>query len=589
MRFSNDPKDIGTKLGPKMVHLISETIVHTKRKLLDTEHRARVHSMQEIIDRAGREIADLYRPVWQESMQEMDMPDHLRDHMEKIVSGTHQWQAIAGVALGYSGAGNALSTIISNGLAPTVRAVMAKDPQLVPQPDELVKLGVTGSMDWDFVTRLCEGQGYSQDIIAALRSTAYTYPDLTTILELLRRDFISINDAELYMNKNGIFPDVQNILLKLASTPLSPADLADMVVRGIKTESEAAPIAVESGVDHNDFHDLTLLTGEPPGLMQLLEGYRRGFIDKATLEHGIRQSRYRNEWLPLLEKLRYSPMSVADAVNASVQNHMSLSEASAIADQNGLEPGAFQTLYETAGEPLSRTEMEELYNRGLVTEDDVKQALRESRVKNKYIDLAFQLHQRIVPAQTLSRALRYGAITHAEAVRKAMDYGYSAKDAELIVNSGSMEKLQPYRNRVVSAVETAYENNTIPHADAVSLISDMGYDQSEAEFILKAAEFRRSEKIVSQVATNVRSRYVGHAITRQQASNDLDAIGIPSQQRDYMLGLWDIEYQAHVRHLTEAQVVKAVKLKLIAMDDGLSRLEAMGYDAVDAELLIQGA
>jgi hypothetical protein len=56
-----------------------------------------------------------------------------------------------------------------------------------------------------------------------------------------------------------------------------------------------------------------------------------------------------------------------------------------------------------------------------------------------------------------------------------------------------------------------------------------------------------------------------------------------------MLSLWDIEASAHIRHLTEAQVVKAVHKQLITPDDGAARLVAMGYSADDADLLLKGA
>lgn len=589
MRYSNDPAQIGTKLGPKLVHLISQTILATKVKLLDTEHRARVNSMQEIIDRAGREVADLYRPVWNDALAEQDMPDVIREHMEKIVSGTHQWQAIAGAALGYSGAGSALGTIISNFLAPGVRFAVAKDPQLTPSNETMASLAAKGVMPLSEVTDLAAGNGYSADIVDALVNASSAWPDVTTTLELLRRQIIGQGDAKTYLKRSGVPDHVIPQLLQLQNIVVSPADLADMVVRGIKTEQEGAAVALESGVQAPDFHDLTLLTGEPPGLQQLLEGYRRGFIDQATLVKGIRESRYRNEWIPLLEKLRYSPISVADAVNAVVQNHLTSAQGESIAQQNGLEPGQFAILQETAGEPLSRTEMEELYNRGLVTQEEVNQALRESRVKDKYINLAFQLHRRIIPVFTLERAVKAGAVDHATAVSIAMESGYTKRDAEIIVAGGASDKLLTYKNRVVASIETAYEDNTVSRADASQLIEGLGFEKSEADFILTAAEFRRSARVVSQVSTAVRSKYISRHISRTQASGDLDAIGIPAQQRDYMLSLWDIELDANTRHLTEAQVVKAVKLELISPDDGMTRLTAMGYAADDAALLIEGA
>lgn len=587
MPFSNDPSKLGTKLGPKLAHLVSQAVISTKRQLLHTEHQARVLSMQEIIDRAGREIADLYGPIWKKDFNADDLPDHVREHVDKIMSGRHQWQAIAGIAFGSSGVSSAFSQVLSNYLADSVRAIISKDPLLAPPPETLAALGAKGFMDLQTVFALGEGQGYSRVIMAQLIAAAKSYPDVTTMLELLRRNLIATEDAQLFLQHAGIPVELHPQFLDLQTVPLSPADLADMVVRGIKEQGQAATIAAQSGVDATDFDALVRDTGEPLALMQLLEAYRRKFIDQARLVHGIKQSRIRDEWVDVAERLRFVPMSVADAVNAVVQNHMPQATGNDIAEQNGLEPGAFDILYETAGEPLSRTEMEELYNRGLVTEEEVKQALRESRLKNKYVDAAFALHRRIIPVRSLHEALRLGSITHDDAVRIAMEDGYTQHDAEILVATGSGSKIETFKGRIVSAIESMYEDNAIPEAEALDMIKGLGYDDTEAKFILQAATFRRSARFVTQATTAIRTRYVARKIDRTQASNDLDGFGVPARQRDQLLGLWDFEREANVKSLTEAQIIHLMKKQAITPEDALTRLEALGYSQDDATLLIE--
>lgn len=589
MRYSNDPAHIGTKLGPKLAKIISETIVATRIKLLDTEHRARVHSMQTIIDRAGKEIADLYRPVWDATLAQQDMPDHVRSHVEKIMSGRHQWQAIAGIAFGSSGAASMISQIVSNYLAPAVRATLQASPELIPPVNDIVNMYVRGAIDRGEALTDIAGQGINNNLAESLFAAAYGYPDLSTTLELVRRNMILPQDAGVFMTHNGIAPEVQATLLQLVKVPLSPADLADMVVRDIKTQSEAAAIAAQSGVDGADFDALVLDTGEPLALQQLLEAYRRGFIDRQRLERGIRQGRTRNEWIDVAEALRFSPMSVADAVNAVVQNHLDAAQGAAIAEQNGLIPGAFAILRETAGEPLSRTEMQELYNRGLVTREQVDQAQRESRLKDKYIPYSFELHRRIMPVNYVQRAERYGVIAHDAAVRAVMDNGFNRDDSEVLVASGAAEKIQTYKNRVVSAVETAYEENTIGDDTAKGMIASLGFTADESAFIIQAAGFRRDARIVNQAIGLIHGRYVQHHLERQEASNDLDSVGVPAAQRDYMFRLWDIERAAHTRDLTESQVIRAMKKQTITQDDALQRLLNMGYSQDDAAILIRDA
>jgi hypothetical protein len=589
MPFSKDPSAIGSKLGPRLADLISRAIITTKRGLLHTEHTARVTSMQEIIDRAGREVADLYRPVIRRLLDEQpDMPAEIREHLEKAASGAHQWQAIAGFVAG-SGAGSSLSTLLSNYLAPGVRALVNLGPQLTPSNETMAALGAKGTWPLSDVHQFSRGQGYSDDIITAEIEANKSYPDLTTTIELLRRHKISRAQAGLFLHRNGIPPELHDTVLALQEVPLSPADLADMVVRGIVTEGEGRTVAAESGVNAQDFGRLILDTGEPLGLQQMLEAFRRGFIDEAKLVHGIRTSRIRDEWIPTALKLRYTPMSVADAVNAVVQNHIPASRGEQIAQLNGLEPGQFGILQETAGEPLSRTEMNDLYNRGEATHADVQQALRESRLKDKYIEKAFALRRRIIPARTLHVALTSGAVSHEEAVKIAMEDGYTEHDARIVVDAGSSSALTSFKAKTVQAIETLYEDNLLPEHEAQGMIEGQGYSAQQASYILKAAEFRRMARVVTSVVSQVRSRYLGHHITKQTATGLLDTAGIPATQRDSLINLWSAERAAFTRTLTEAQIVKAHKLKLLSDQQAIGRLTGMGYNAVDADLLLKGA
>ncbi len=589
MRSSRGADEIGSKLGPKIARLVADAIVSTKVRLLDTEHRARVHSMQTIIDRAGHEVADLYRPIMKQMLDEMpDMPQEVRDHLESAMSGRHQWQALAGFALG-QGAGSTFSTVLSNYLAPGARALVNLGPQLTPSNETMAQLGAKGTWPLSDVHVFSRGQGYSDDIITAEIEAAHAYPDLTTTLELLRRGVITRATAELYMTRNGIPASAHAAVFNLRDVELSPADLADMVVRGIKTQADAAPIAAKSGVSASDFDALVTDTGEPLALQELLEAYRRGFIDEARLEHGIRQGRTKNEWIDVARKLRYTPMSVADAVNAVVQNHLSMAEGEKRADFNGLQPGEFATLYQTAGEPLSRSEMEELFNRGLVTKAEVDQALSESRLKNKYIPAAFELHRKLVPPRTLHQFVTSGAMTHEQALKEALWFGYSLEDAKAFVGSGSAAKVATHTGMVVSAITSLYEENAITQAHATDLISRLKFDKTEADFIMQAAELRRQSRAIGSAISAIRSRYLAHHLTKNETQGKLDGIGIPAERRDYLLKLWAIEQSANVKTLTASQVHVAFKKNLITGDDALARLVADGYSHDDAVLILEGA
>lgn len=587
--MASNPSRWGSRIGPRVAMLVSQSMVYTHNRLSVLKHKVAMAVFHSISDEISDEVDTTLGPLIAR-LHDQTPPGHpAYAAIHFLHTATGQLKALAGTGLQVSGLLGAVSAVMNNDLLPVVYNLISNNPATIPDSGTIANLYAAGLIDQNTAIGSMAKLGFDPQWSEPILEMARTWPDVTTGLELFRRSLITRDEFITYAQANGIDGTIAAMILSLAQQPVSVADAALGVLRGDLTMDQGVAIAAENGFSQDSFNTLIANTGEPPGTEQMLEAYRRGFIDEATLDRSILQSRVRNEWIPTIKKLRYSPMSVADAVNAVVQNHMSMQQGEQIAQFNGLEPGDFDTLYQTAGEPLSRTELEELYNRGLITEDLVKQGLSESRLKDKYIDAAFQLHQKVVPINVLQRAMRYGGISTADAIRVAMESGYSQQDATLVVTSSSGERLQTFKDKVVSAITALYEDNVIADADALNLIESMDYTAEEARFIFQSSEFRRQAKIVNQVTSAIKSKYLQRHLTRTQVINDLNTLGIPTSQRDQLMGLWDLEHEAYTKELTEAQIVKAVNKQLLTPAAGISRLVYLGYSEDDANLLIEGA
>lgn len=583
------PSRLGTKLGPRVGMYIMQAMIYTHHKLAGLKHKIAMSVFHAISDEISDEVDVTLGPMLGKMHDMIDEGHPAYPYVHFLHTATGQLKALAGTGVQISGLLGSISAIMNNELADVVYAYVRSNPHLLPDVSTLLQMQAAGLITEGEATDGIAAQGINSGWSANMMLLAPSWPSTADALDLMRRGLATRDQFSEWSRLNGVPDFVTAMYLNLVTGPVSVADAALAVLRGNITQADGEKIALENGYDATSFGILINNTGEPPGLMQLLEAYRRGFIDKATLERGILESRYRNEWIPMLEQLRYEPMSVADAVNATVQNQMDANTARKYADENGLQPGDFDILLNTAGEPLSRTEMEELYNRGLVTEDQVTQALRESRLKNKYNDLAFQLHAKVLPIFTLQNALRHNGISQADAIRIAMESGYTKADSTTIVMAGQAELLQPYKDKIVSSVEALYEDNIMSAQEATSTITGAGFTQEQADYIVKSSEFRREARTINAAVSVIRTKFLSRHITQAEASGYLDKLGVASTQRDYLLNLWSIDQQAYTKELTEAQIVKAVNNQLITSDDGLSRLEALGYATGDAQLLLNGA
>lgn len=579
----------GVKLGDRIVALVTKAIVATHSKLVHTKHRLAMLVFSDISDIISEEVHKTAGTMLSQLHSGLD-PDSPAHPLMKFMAEEHgQLQAFAGASAIGQGLLWPVSALINNELAPVVYESVATNPHSIPDAGAIADAHAKEWIDDNSFHDGMAKNGINSAWADMLSNASQSYPDVSVALDLLRRGEITEDDLANWVAHNGTPRGLAGKMRELADVPLSPADAALAVLRGNMTQVDGAAVASKWGVSANTFQALIDNTGEPPGTEQLLEAHRRGYIDDTRLVKGILESRVRDEWVDVLRQLAYVPMSTADAVNAVVQNHISEAQGEQIANDNGLQAGMFPIMVETAGAPLSRTEMEQLFNRGLVTKDDVTQALRESRLKNKYNDLAFSLHERLLEPRELADAVLWGAITHQDAVHQTMELGYSQASSEILVSSAVNRKMESQRLAVVRSIETLYEDNALSKDQASQSIAKMGFEPTEVDLILQAAELRRNAKLINAGLSAIRSKFVGHHIERVAASGLIDQMGIPHQQRDALLQLWQVEHDANVRLLTPSQVIKANTLGFYTDDETLQYLKNLGFDDKAANALIGGA
>lgn len=377
-----------------------------------------------------------------------------------------------------------------------------------------------------------------------------------------------------------------NSLKRWPNVPLSPDQMALGFIKGEVTGQELVDEAVWSGVSAQRAVLLSRIAGEPPGPQQLGEALRRGYIDTERFAHGIRQGRIKNEWIDVMERLRFAPPSAGEAIAAAVQGHLSPDDSRRHFAEAGIDPGNWQWMFDTAGRPPGAQEMIQLLRRGKVDEATVRQAIRESDIKNKYIDAIVELQHVVPPQRTVVSGLRQGAVDDAQARTWLNQLGYPPAAVDMLVKEAHSTKGTNAREISLAETLSLYNEGLVDRGRAHAMLVALRFDDASAEELIQLADVMREHKVVAASVARVRSAYLGHKIRRNEASTALDALHMDGPSRDHALALWDIEHTTQVRHLTEAQVVKAWKKGALTDEQFVERHLAMGYTEDDARLLL---
>lgn len=386
-------------------------------------------------------------------------------------------------------------------------------------------------------------------------------------------------------------------LLKLhPDQVISPADAVDAVLKGHMTEAEGRDAAAQSGIASDNFDRLLASAGEPPGVEQLMELLRRKLIpetgtgaDSVSFEQGVRDSRLKDKWTPILLQALTQPISPADAVAATLRGQIARALGEEYAYKGGIGPAEFQILLDTAGRPPAPEQLVEFVRRGLIpvegTGADVlsfQQGIFEGDSKDKWEPILRQLIPYHPPPRTVTALLRAGSIDEAHALTLFRDAGLSEELAAAYAADAHHQRTAATRELAKSDIVTLYMDRLVPEAEALTLLEGLGYPEQDARFELSIADFRQQKAILDRVVTRLRTLYVGRKIEKQAAIEAMDAIQLPAPARDQLLQVWDVERSLQQAHLTAAEIADAVKYGAMSEDEALSELAGLGFSPFDA-------
>jgi hypothetical protein len=384
-------------------------------------------------------------------------------------------------------------------------------------------------------------------------------------------------------------PMVQDLLNTLWTThqdvPLSAQDVALNELRGGVAKGRGAQEAAFTGINALRYQALLENVGEPPAIQELLFLLRRNKISQDRVEHGIRQSRVRDEWIDAVLDLAYGPPTAADAIMGAVKGFLNDGDAQRIVAENGVDPSNYEWMRESAGRPPGTEQMLHLLNRGEVSEAQVVQSIRESDVKNKYIPAILKMRRQLMPQRTVVSAIHQGVLSTEAGVEHLLLLGYNADDAATLAAEGSAHKVAHIKTLNESLIVGGYENGLLTRAEADAHLVALGYEAAEADYILSVTDARADHRQRDQAVSAIRARFLHGHLDQTEAQTTLVHLGVPGATVDRLLALWTEERGTVVAELTLAQLGAALKKKWITEADYLHRLSLRGYNAADAAIL----
>ena len=583
----------GEKLGARLSQLMLTHNLALRRQLAPIEAKIHAASTQQLVDRLGLEVADLFSPITSALLEaDPDMDPAAREFVKSAASGRHQWQAVAGhMVLG--GVSGGLSTVLNNYLAPAVQRLVALQPNIHVDQSTAAAAAATGLTSYGDAESDAAQAGFDAANFALLYGLAQNVPSPDQINQLVNRQLIDVSTAFNWLRRNGIPPELLGDILALRQALLDPADAALAVLRGNMSQADGYAAAARQGVGETDFDVLIGNTGEPPAIEEMLMLWRRNEVSTPELERAITQSRIRNEWIPYILKLAIEPPSQADVLNARVQGQISDAEAQKRFAEAGGDPTWYAAAYDSTANSPSPQQLAEMANRGIIpwsgtgpAQATWQQGFLEGRWKDKWESAYKQLAVYHPPPREIATLVKEGGLNQDQAEALWAQAGLPPELVTLYWNAAHYNRTSTVHELAQGEIVKLYNDKAVTRDEATKMLESVNWTATDANWLLDIADLAAERSLLEKGIAKIGSLYQAWKIDRNAASAALATLEVGSAQVEQTIKIWDLERSSNVKVLTAAEITDAWFYQLITPQQAQAMLEQRGYSPYDAWLLL---
>lgn len=394
---------------------------------------------------------------------------------------------------------------------------------------------------------------------------------------------------------NALYPAVAAIVAKDPHIPPGVGQLALLTSKGLLDYGKAQESAEGQGIGGGWFESLVEASRAWPEVPVVLELLRRGEIDDREASRLFQRVGIPADVFGPMLKLRRQLLQPADAALGTLRNTISEGRARDIYEAAGLTKGDFQVLVDNTGEPPPLEELLMLWRRGKIDTDRLNRGIRQSRVRDEWVDIVHELKIQPPTQDEALAALLEGQIPRDEAHRRFVEAGGdptwfqaafdSRGSAPSPVEAGEMANRGiipwngkgpgatsfeqaflegPWRNKWSGPMRRLAEyyppprsipplirTNSISKKEAVKLLREQGLRPDLAEAYVRSATAEKIATPIRLASSSIGDLYRDQAIDREQAVKMWGDLGYDKHEAHFLALLSDLQ---RVQRYTETAI-----------------------------------
>lgn len=515
----------------------------------------------------GKSLAPKLAPLINRIKATGEVPPELSPLLEEIINPTGETGAMIGNAAVGSVISGAIGKILDGFLLPLAYAVNRLTLNVIPDANQWLAMWLRQIVPEDNARYNLHSLGYRDNNVNNMKRLLEVLFNPDQAISLWRRGVIDESALNTELKKQGLTDQRIEGVKKLATILPSASDIIRFAVREVYTPdiakkfgqfegfpTEAMPDANTIGFSQDLLMKYWAAHWELPAANQGFTMLHRGIISYDDLKVLLRALDVMPYWRDKVIQMAYNPYTRVDARrmwDMGVLDDTSLKRTYldlGFDDKHADNMVTWTKVYQTYPDLIAR------YKNGYINLDDVRSELSKLGVSDTLTNWLIETKiKKLAPERTakerdltkaeIIKGYYKGVIDKPTCIEMLTDLGYDKTEANFIITINmpveETKTAQAQRQLTKADIINGLKKGTITEADAMSKLVGIRYTPDDAAYLIKLAK---------ATATTVTE-------TKQ-------------------------------RELTKADIVKGVKNGLISPEDGYLMLQDIGYSPDDAAFIL---
>lgn len=492
------------KLGEKIERLIERALTKLYNVVIGPVGEALRAGVDNFSEQMEQALLNYSRPVVSRILATPGLPPEFRSALERIQNPEGQIEVGAVLAI----VAGLLVGLIQGGIRPIAQIVSYGIERIVhsgrPDPATLLAMFHRGRIDFGQLTGYLADHGYTLEIRDALRSVL--------------RPRLGANEL-LQARHRGILPDGY-----------------------VRTELERL------GFSKGDATTAVELSEQLPGPGDLVRfALREAWRDDIAAKYGY-DADYVPEFGQWMEKLGYA----SDWARKYWRAHWELPSVTL-----GME----------------------MVHRGIITEAEFDNLLRVSDIPAGWRDKVARVIYSPYTRVDTRRMHDMGVLDDADLVDVYKSQGYDQAHAENMALFTIRYNQADDRELTKADILNGYRDGILTYGEAQSLLRQIGFTAGREDFLLARVDAQQAKKLVDAEVRVIKDLYLNGDLTLTETQTRLTSLGLPARQIELYIQEWRIDREGKVKRPTRGTLERLYKSGAITQEEFTTTLDAIGYQA----------